>query len=1224
MNSSESPGSVTGSLAVSLTAALVFVSAFLSGIRGPALTPDRAVATVPVTERSGAMEALEFWSEARAYPGGNLPPDAYYRAFEKKMRMTPKQDPLPFATSAWNYIGPANLSGRTIALAVNPQNRNTLYAGSASGGLWRSWTGGMDGDWERVSTGFPVLGVGAIAIDPADSNIMYVGTGEVYRYGGTAGGLVIRTTRGSYGMGILKTSDAGFTWTKTLDWSYNQERGVQAIRFNPLNPSTVWAATTEGLYRTTDDGQSWTNMLPITMGQDIVIHQTDTTRMLASLGNLGISPYILKSTDGGSNWFQVTPVDFTGKTLLAPFAGNPEVVYASIADSTTGVASLWRTDDFGDSWSKLSDQSNHNIFGVQGWYSHFVAVHPVDSTQLLHAAVSAARSSDGGYTFGGVGGLYSDNHAYAVDPVDPDVLYAANDGGVYRSTDFGSTFTGVSVGLGTGQFYNGFSVSATDSQLALGQVQDHIPGYLYAGSDTWPRSAADEVGWTAIDQTNDNIMYAGTRGGQSMRKSVDRGASFGGAGSSFGGLACWNAPFVLSTSHPSVLYFGRSRIYISTNGAGSWSVTADGAEPDGNPAISMAMSSLGPDTVYVGTAPRVTRTHVFVTTNGGGSWIDVTGPLPDRHPLDIAVDPADAAVAYVGYGGYGTGHVFKTTDVGASWTDITGTLPDIPATALLVDPLDPAVVYLGTDLGVYVSPDGGASWIRFDEGLPDAVLVSDLTMTPSNRTLRASTHGNGVFERKIPITIPAVTVVSPNGGEMWETGTVETISWSATLLDTVDIAYSTDDGATWTDIGISIPAWPDSLDWTIPPTLTGAGRIRVRSSADSAVFHLSASPFTIYFEGVILEAEGSWNLVSLPFGVADASRNALFPGAVGSMYTYGAGYVPRDTLAIGEGYWLNYAVPALIPLGGDSIRADTVALSKGWNLVGSVSVAVPAGALYTVPPSLITTPFYGYDGGYSEADTILPGRGYWMKSSAAGSLVIDADAPPLAPPRAAGGRIDVAGPRNALITVTDAAGRSATLFLGDRESGAPSIDLPPAPPAGGFDVRFDVGARQVILDDRQHPVRLLGVEWPLTVDWEVPEGSSYILVTREGTVRVEGTGGVRLAAGTAISFRRGRAGPAHQPGSFALSRNYPNPFNPSTRIAFSVPGGGSDGAGTNPLVTLRVYDVAGRLVATLAEKEMPAGDHEITWDAGDLPGGVYFAELLSGGSSLSIKMLLLK
>ena len=193
--------------------------------------------------RSESMEALDLWTTQRSYPHKDISPDAFYKAFI--LAQTQLREAPAVAGDEWRSIGPTNFSGRMISIALNPLNGNTVYAGAASGGLWRSRTGGLGGDWQRVATGFPVLGVNAIAIHPTDSNTMYIGTGEVYRYLGSTGGIVIRTTRGSYGMGILKTTNGSVTWTKSLDWSYNQQRGVQAIRISPQNHRTLFAAQPE-------------------------------------------------------------------------------------------------------------------------------------------------------------------------------------------------------------------------------------------------------------------------------------------------------------------------------------------------------------------------------------------------------------------------------------------------------------------------------------------------------------------------------------------------------------------------------------------------------------------------------------------------------------------------------------------------------------------------------------------------------------------------------------------------------------------------------------------------------------------------------------------------------------------------------------------------------------------------------------------------------------------
>jgi len=730
-------------------------------------------------DRSGAMEAMEFWTASRAYPGVDIPPDRQYRAYEASKRFI-KQVPRGLSSgSTWEPIGPTNLQGRSLSVAVNPQNSGTVYLGTASGGLWRSYGGGLGGDWQMVDLNQPALGIGAIVIDPVDTNVMYAGTGEVYRYTGAQGGLLLRTTRGSYGIGILKTTDGGATWSKSLDWSYNQQRGVQAMKLNPHNPSTVWAATTEGMYRSTDAGATWSNVWPVIMATDIVINPADTNRLMGAFGNLSSAAGgVYRSTDNGSSWLLMGGLpSYSGKTLLHEYAANPEWVYASVCDSTTGVGALWRTTDFGDNWVQLSNYTTNGIFGVQGWYSHYVAVHPDDSSQVFHASVGSSKSTDGGVNFLSTGGLYSDNHGFAIDPGNHNVIFSANDDGIYRSTNFGASFTSVGAGMQTGQLYKGLASSTTDSNVALVQSQDHIPGYQYTGALEWQRSATDESGWTAIDPVNDDIMYAINRNGGTLYRSTDGGGSFSGLAGFGGAVGAWNTPFVISPLNPQVIVVGKARIYRTTTGGSPFS-DISGLIGGGNPALSLGMPATTVDTLYAGMAPMVTNTSVWRWVNGAG-WTNVTTGLPDRYPMDIRVDPTNAAIVYIAMGGFGSGHVFRSTDAGANWTDISGTLPDAPATSIAIDPLDPDVVYVGNDISVYVSTNGGSTWSGFGEGLPDGVIVSDLSISPSSRSIRVGTHGNGVYERKMLNALPAnyfdykaYNVASPSVGATLDANTL--------------------------------------------------------------------------------------------------------------------------------------------------------------------------------------------------------------------------------------------------------------------------------------------------------------------------------------------------------------------------------------------------------------------------------------------------------------------
>lgn len=727
----------------------VFVTAFW-GITS--LNPDQRNIqnheSEPEGGASGALQALEFWTAARAYPELDIPSDAYYRTYVASRSNIHALGRQSGGTDPWESIGPINFSGRMIGLALNPLNPGTVYAGSASGGMWRSYTGGLAGDWQRISTGFPVLGVNAIAIDPSDTNIVYIGTGEVYRYHGSVGGTVIRPTRGSYGMGILKTTDNGATWTKSLDWSYNQQRGVQALRLNPLNPRTIFAATSEGIYKSTNAGLTWDSVLFVLMARDIAINPLDTNLVLVTAGNFrSAGNGVYRSTDGGSTFSQSTDIPaFNGMARLGMFAGNPNIVYVHLADSTIFVGSMYTTTNFGENWSFVSNIASSD---VQGWYSRFLAVHPTNPNIIVLGAQGLRKSTNGGISFATVSQGWADFHEFAQHPSQPNTLYIADDGGVWQSMNFGDTYTFVGSGLITSQFYNGFSNSASDSLRALGQVQDHF-GWMYTGSLNWPQGGVDEVGWTAINPQNDFIMYAGNRNGGGIYKSTNRGISFFSSSSGItSGIRCWHTPFILSPSNPNILYFGRSIVYKTTNAGANWAATNSGIAIDLNPPLSMAVSSTSSDTVIVGTAPLNARSRLFRTTNGGTTWVDITGILPDRFPMDLAIDPLNSRIFYVALGGFGTSHLFKSMDVGVSWTDITGVLPDVPATAIAVDPWNSNNVYTGTDVGVYVSTDGGTTWNDFNDGLPEALIVADLTVSPSNRYLRLASHSNGVFERPL-------------------------------------------------------------------------------------------------------------------------------------------------------------------------------------------------------------------------------------------------------------------------------------------------------------------------------------------------------------------------------------------------------------------------------------------------------------------------------------------
>lgn len=744
---------------------------------------------------SGAWHALNFWAAKRAYPNRAIPDDSFASAYSATQKIRARSSEIDDRMAPWDLIGPYNIGGRTLCLAMHPNDPDILFAGGASGGLWKSTTGGVGADaWDYVETGFPVLGVSTIAIDAVDPDVMYIGTGEVYRYQDSIGGEVIRTTRGSYGIGILKTIDGGETWTKSLDWTYAQSRGIWMIAIHPLNSQILYAATTEGVYKSADTGNTWIPSLERIMATDVRIHPTQPNVIFTACGNFGSTGHgIYRSTDDGLNWSKLTnglPSSWTGKTQLAIAPTSPNRIYASIADDFNG-RGLYRSLDTGDTWS-LVNSTDYPKY--QGWFAHYVLVSPFDEDRVFVGGVEIWGSSNGGFNLtersrwtevyygtsppeGPIGGpryAHADHHFAMWHPTEPDTIFFASDGGVFKSTDGGYTFQSLIGGYVTTQFYNGFSVSAQRPNFAMGGLQDNFTA-IYENDAAWRRVIGGDGCWTAINAQDSQTIYGSAQYLQ-MFRSRDSGNDWTGVSppSMGGDQTAFVAPYVLSPSDPNVLYAGRSRVYKSVDEGSDWDATNEGQPLDGsNPVLCLEISKTDPDIVYAGTAPISTRARVFRTLDGGGDWDDITGSLPDLYPADIAVAPGNPDTVFIAFMGYENEHVFRSDNAGTTWTDVTGNLPDVPVSALAIDPRNPSIVYAGTDLGVFISTEGGTSWATFMNGMP-TTMVTDLnifttrkmmqpesihTMTNTMSTksaqpditykIRASTHGNGVFERKL-------------------------------------------------------------------------------------------------------------------------------------------------------------------------------------------------------------------------------------------------------------------------------------------------------------------------------------------------------------------------------------------------------------------------------------------------------------------------------------------
>lgn len=737
----------------------------------------RHIENLEKESHSVAYDALQFLSSAAAFPNTDIPPAAYGEAWDYYQTNYLNVASRMQRTSSWQSMGPQNVGGRTISIAIDPIDTNIIWLGSASGGLWKSTTGGYGlNAWQYIPTGFPVLGVGAIAINPDNSNEMFIGTGETYDYGSSVNGLVRRTTRGSNGIGILKSMDGGITWTHSLNWNYNQQRGVWNLIYNPMNPSTIYAGTTEGVYKSTDSGTTWVHSLNYTMVMDLAIDPNDTTILYAGVGNLSSPTHgLYKTSDGGTSWLKLAnglpSFPNSGRISIDIYKNNSNIVMAHIADDFVSVG-LYKSTNKGLSWTQ---ESISDVASYQGWYSKCLKMKDNDSSHVFAGGVVLFESLTGGsnlyestiYNPDAIDTMpWPDMHGLISNPLDADKIYLLTDAGLYRSNDFGISWKWCANGYNVSQFYQG-SVAATDSNLALGGLQDRNT-QRYDGSKNWQPVSGGDGTFNAIDQTDPGVQFASSQylyifqsldSGKTFPKFVFQGSS-----------SAFVAPFVLAPSNNMVMYAGDVNLNYSLNQGVSWSGT--GPVDNFNPIISMDVSFYNENKIYFATSPSNNYPmHVFLSTDGAHSYSDVSAGLPNRYPRDIAVDPDNDSIAYIVFSGFGTGHVYKTINNGINWIDVSTTLPDIPYHTVLVNPQNSSMVFVGCDFGVFVSMDAGVTWQSFSDGLPQAVMVFDFKYSPSDNALVAFTHGHGVYKfslKDLNVDVPKISV-HRNGFKIYPT-----------------------------------------------------------------------------------------------------------------------------------------------------------------------------------------------------------------------------------------------------------------------------------------------------------------------------------------------------------------------------------------------------------------------------------------------------------------------
>lgn len=703
-------------------------------------------------------KALQWFYEQRAYPNGTIPENWREEALKHIKENNINEEFLQSPNAlTWQQLGPGNIGGRIRAILVHPSNSNILYIGSVSGGVWKTTNGGTS--WFPLKDDMENLAVCALAFDPSNPNIIYAGTGE--------GFFNLDAVRGA---GIFKSTDAGSTWTQLSATNNSNFYYVNKLVFDNTN-NTLWAATRKGLFKTTNGGTSFTTVLS-NSGQDVhcmdvEVAYTSPTTIYASFGLFNQSS-VYRSTDAGNNFSQNASVNGMGRIELAVSSSNPLVAYASYMSlSTYGIGAFQQTTNGGNSWfdrtvAGPSYSGASTYAGGQGWYDNIVYVDPGNSSIVYAGGIDFWKSTNSGSGWtqktnwyvqsGAPPYVHADHHAVAFDPQNQNVLYLGTDGGIFKSTNKGDTWTSLNNQLYITQFYYG-AVNPSGTTY-YGGTQDN--GTLKStGSTSWNEIFGGDGGATEVDFTNTNNIYIeyvnwaffkSTNGGVTFFKAMNGVPTGSGTYDGTTDRTLFITPFSMDPNNSSNLVAGTYRVWRTTNSASSWTaissdLTGDGSGSSGATISTVIVAKGNSNVIYVGCS----NGRVQVTTNAGSNWNLRNSGLPNLYATRIATDAADPAVAFVTYSGFSSGQkVYKTTNYGVNWTNISGNLPNIPVSSILVNPTNNNHILVGTDLGVFSTTNGGTTWVQDNNGLAN-VVVSDLDYRSSDGKVFAATHGRSMY-----------------------------------------------------------------------------------------------------------------------------------------------------------------------------------------------------------------------------------------------------------------------------------------------------------------------------------------------------------------------------------------------------------------------------------------------------------------------------------------------
>ena len=745
----------------------------------------------------------------------------------------------PYRTIPWQPLGPTNISGRATDVAVAEKGgARRIYAAYATSGVWKTDDNGAS--WQPVFENYASTSIGDIAVAPSNPDIVWVGTGEANLFRASMAGV-----------GVYKSTDGGRTFTHA---GLTDTQTIARIVVHPANPEVVYVAASghewtdnemRGVFKTADGGRTWQKVFyrsARTGAIDLVMDPSDPNTLYAAMWQRVRRKWsdprtepgyteggVWKTTDAGKTWTEANQglpaAQFRGRIGLDVARSNPNVVYAFVDNYEPGrppregerdaytrpifegrikAAEIYRSDDKGGTWRKVTETNDFMIghSGTYGWVFGQIRVDPGDENTIYTLGLGLNVSRDAGKSFTTLRGMHGDHHGLWIDPANPSVLYNANDGGFYRSSDAGKTWT-YDVAAGGIQFYN-VTLDMSTPVWAYGSIQDYGSRRgaidLTRGRDripavAWSDAPGGEGSHHAIERSNNDIVYSHGFYGNFTREDVaasaaeraqaQAGGQAQGRGRGRAGVtnirppvatvpagpsgkdgdsdaelrAQWMAPVITSQHDPATVYVGFQFVFRSTNRGSTWErISPDLSAndptqmlPKSSSAIpyqtivALAESPLKPGVLYAGTDDG--RLHV--TTDGGKTWVDLTSSLPVRKWVSrIVPSRSTEGTVFVTLRGREDDdfapYVYKSTDQGKTFTSIAANVPAGPVNVIREDPAEANVLYLGTDFGAFISTTGGRQWHVLGGNLP-STQVSDLQVHPRDNVIVIATYGRGMW-----------------------------------------------------------------------------------------------------------------------------------------------------------------------------------------------------------------------------------------------------------------------------------------------------------------------------------------------------------------------------------------------------------------------------------------------------------------------------------------------